>query len=61
LAVAVSDDGTHFAKVWSAWAETIHAVRNSIIHDGYIWAGICHGNGGQQDVAVVKIPVNELH
>lgn len=63
LAIATSDDGIHFNKVWSVMADRIHAVRNSIVHDGYVWAGICHGgkkNAGRQDVAVVKIPVNAL-
>lgn len=63
LAIAVSDDGTNFTRVWSVWAEKIHAVRNSIVHEGYIWAGICHGgekNHGRQDVAIVKIPIKQL-
>lgn len=63
LAIALSDDGRNFSKVRCIWAEQIHAVRNSVVHDGFIWVGICHGgkrNLGRQDVAVVKIPIAKL-
>ena len=62
LAIAISKDGQTFSKVWAVFAKKIHAIRNTVIHDGYIWVGICHGrrNNGRQDVAVVKIPIKAL-
>ena len=63
LAIAISDDGETFSKVYAILVDKIHAVRNSVIDNGFIWVGICHGgekNAGRQDVAVIKIPIKEL-
>jgi hypothetical protein len=63
LAITLTDDGRAFSRVHAVFVDRIHAVRNSVVHDGWIWAGICHGgkrNRGRQDVAVVKIPLASL-
>ena len=62
LAIATSEDGRKFNKVYAVFTNKIHAIRNTVVFDGYIWVGICHGgrNNGRQDVAVIKIPIKEL-
>ena len=62
LAIATSEDGRKFNKVYAVFTNKIHAIRNTVVFDGYVWVGICHGgrNNGRQDVAVIKIPIKEL-